>query len=136
METASAATVAITTQSFDIRQAAAAISLQAYRFLLADNGAQRSESSFGGISSSDFDELAYFETPQAFVTTAGALWPAAGSWIIYGANQARIRVTALNDGLTARLELDLDEVDDFELSCTYPWDVLLGDTDIVACEPI
>ncbi len=133
LETASRTIADITTSAFDFEIDSATRSLTAYSYFQVADAIEQSEESDGGITSSDFDFLAYFETPEPFVTAAGNIWPTAGRRVIYGANQARIRVTPQSDGLNALIELDLDATVGFETSCTYSWEELLGNNPIIAC---
>jgi len=133
LETASRTIADITTSAFDFEMDSATRSLTAYSYFQVADAIETTEESDGGVTSSDFDFLAYFETPQPFVTAAGNPWPTAGRRVIYGANQTSIQVTAQNDGLNALIELDLDATDGFETSCTYSWEELLGNNPIIAC---
>lgn len=133
LETSSSIIVDITTGALDMEMASATRSLTAYRYFLVTDAIEETVESDGGLTSSDFDFLAYFETPQPFVTDVGDSWPTAGRRVIYGANQARVRVTPQGDGLNARVELDVDGTEGFETSCTYSWEELLGDDPIIAC---
>ncbi len=133
LETASRTIADITTNAFDFEVDSATRSLTAYSYFQVADAAETTEESIGGINSSDFDFLAYFETPEPFVTIAGNPWPTAGRRVIYGANQASIQVTAQSDGLNALVELNLDATDGFETSCTYSWEELLGGDPIIAC---
>jgi hypothetical protein len=125
--------VDIDSSAFDFSRNDATRSLENYNYFLTTNGSNQSETSGGGLLSADFSGLAVFTTNQPFTRTVGDPWPAAGVRNIYGEDDARIRVAAI-DGNTARVQVDIDSLAaGFELDCTYAWNVLLGTDSLIAC---
>jgi hypothetical protein len=89
------------------------------------------EDGSGGVESSNYTGLVYFDITSDFVTSIDDIWPTSGQIILYGINNTKIRVTAQLNGIDALVELDLEGGepdggdDNYETSYTITWDELM-----------
>jgi hypothetical protein len=129
-ETANAIQFDFSTDRFDYSENEESGSLTNYSYELDFNLAKFVEDGVGGVESSVFDGLAFFNINPDFVTLDDDFHSSSGQIIIYGINDTKIRLTAL-DADDAQIELDLTGGDpdggddDYEISYEISWNELL-----------
>jgi hypothetical protein len=115
---------------FDYTENEESGSLTNYNYELDFNLTQAVEDGSGGVESSKFSGLVFFTIPIVFVTLDDDDHSSSGMMVIYGINNTKIRLTAL-DATNARIELDLTGGDpeggdgDYEIDYTITWNELL-----------
>ena len=118
------------TDRFDYTENEQSGSLTNYNYNIDFTLARFMEDGSGGVESSEFTGLAFFNINPNFITLDDDDHSSSGQMIIYGINNTKIRLTAL-DALTAQIELDLtggdpDGGDDiYEIDYTIAWDELM-----------
>jgi hypothetical protein len=129
-ETTSATSLVFRSPRFDITENDESATLSDYRYELLLTPTTAETDGHGGLESSEFDGLVYFDITTDFVITTGE-WPISGQMLIYGENNKIIRVTALPNGIDVRIELDLTGAEagggdgTYETDYTISWAALL-----------